>query len=344
MRYATLKSIASYVPPTCVTNADFEKILDTSDEWIVKRTGIKTRYFALPSQNTSDLAYEAGKKAMQRAGVRAEDIDAVIVATLSPDYLTMPSTACITSYKLGIENKPAFDISSACSGFIYLLSLAKSFVESGTYRRILIIGAEKVSSVLDFSDRSTCVLFGDGAGACVIESTEDKNAAILDVHTSANGKHQDFLCTPRIQSVSQSIFSDKLESSKSSCLHDSTYLQMKGNETFKLAVKTLVNDVNNILTNNTLQPQDIAYFIPHQANLRIINAVGEQLSFNEKQLVISVQKYGNTSAASIPMAMNDLYEENKLKYGDLMLLDAFGGGLTWGSALVRFGGKSCKES
>ncbi len=344
MRYATLKSIASYVPPTCVTNADFEKILDTSDEWIVKRTGIKTRYFALPSQNTSDLAYEAGKKAMQRAGVRAEDIDAVIVATLSPDYLTMPSTACITSYKLGIENKPAFDISSACSGFIYLLSLAKSFVESGTYRRILIIGAEKVSSVLDFSDRSTCVLFGDGAGACVIESTEDKKAAILDVHTSANGKHQDFLCTPRIQSVSQSIFSDKLESSKSSCLHDSTYLQMKGNETFKLAVKTLVNDVNNILTNNALQPQDIAYFIPHQANLRIINAVGEQLSFNEKQLVISVQKYGNTSAASIPMAMNDLYEENKLKYGDLMLLDAFGGGLTWGSALVRFGGKSCKES
>ncbi|BDB65419.1 3-oxoacyl-[acyl-carrier-protein] synthase 3 [Helicobacter cinaedi] len=338
MRYATLKSIASYVPPTCVTNADFEKILDTSDEWIVKRTGIKTRYFALPSQNTSDLAYEAGKKAMQRAGVGAEDIDAVIVATLSPDYLTMPSTACITSYKLGIENKPAFDISSACSGFIYLLSLAKSFIESGTYKRILIIGAEKVSSVLDFSDRSTCVLFGDGAGACVIESTKDKNAAILDVHTSANGKHQDFLCTPRTQSVSQSIFSDKLESSKSSCLHDSTYLQMKGNETFKLAVKTLVNDVNNILTNNALQPQDIAYFIPHQANLRIINAVGEQLSFNEKQLVISVQKYGNTSAASIPMAMNDLYEENKLKYGDLMLLDAFGGGLTWGSALVRFGG------
>ncbi len=344
MRYATLKSIASYVPPTCVTNADFEKILDTSDEWIVKRTGIKTRYFALPSQNTSDLAYEAGKKAMQRAGVRAEDIDAVIVATLSPDYLTMPSAACITSYKLGIENKPAFDISSACSGFIYLLSLAKSFIESGTHRRILIIGAEKISSVLDFSDRSTCVLFGDGAGACVIETTEDKNAAILDVHTSANGKHQDFLCTPRIQSVSQSIFSDKLESSKSFCLHDSTYLQMKGNETFKLAVKTLVNDVNDILTNNALQPQDIAYFIPHQANLRIINAVGEQLSFNEKQLVISVQKYGNTSAASIPMAMNDLYEENKLKYGDLMLLDAFGGGLTWGSALVRFGGKSCEES
>lgn len=339
MRYATLKSIASYVPPTCVTNADFEKILDTSDEWIVKRTGIKTRYFALPSQSTSDLAYEAGKKAMQRAGVGAKDIDAVIVATLSPDYLTMPSTACITSYKLGIENKPAFDISSACSGFIYLLSLAKSFIESGTYKRILIIGAEKVSSVLDFSDRSTCVLFGDGAGACVIESTEDKKVAILDVHTSANGRHQDFLCTPRIQSASQDIFGKILESNKPH-LHESFSLQMKGNETFKLAVKTLVNDVNDILTNNALQPQDITYFIPHQANLRIINAVGEQLHFNEKQLIISVQKYGNTSAASIPMAMNDLYEENKLKYGDLMLLDAFGGGLTWGSALVHFGGES----
>lgn len=339
MIYATLKSIASYVPPICVTNADFEKFLDTSDEWIVKRTGIKTRYFALPSQNTSDLAYEAGKKAMQRAGVGADDIDALIVATLSPDYLTMPSTACITSYKLGIENKPAFDISSACSGFIYLLSLAKSFIESGTYKRILIIGAEKVSSVLDFSDRSTCVLFGDGAGACIIEATEDKEAAILDVHTSANGRHQDFLCTPRIQSVSQGIF-DNVSESSNPCSHQSSYLQMKGNETFKLAVKTLVNDVNEILKNNALQPQDIAYFIPHQANLRIINAVGEHLSFNEKQIIISVQKYGNTSAASIPMAINDLYEENKLKYGDLMLLDAFGGGLTWGSALVRFGGKS----
>ncbi len=340
MIYATLKSIASYVPPTCVTNADFEKFLDTSDEWIVKRTGIKTRYFALPSQSTSDLAYEAGKKAMERAGVSADDIDALIVATLSPDYLTMPSTACITSYKLGIENKPAFDISSACSGFIYLLSLAKSFIESRTYKRILIIGAEKVSSVLDFSDRSTCVLFGDGAGACVIEATEDKRAAILDVHTSANGRHQDFLCTPRTQSVSQGIFGDILESNTTSCLHDSSYLQMKGNETFKLAVKTLVSDVNTILANNALQPKDITYFIPHQANLRIINAVGEHLSFDEKQIVISVQKYGNTSAASIPMAMNDLYEANKLKYGDLMLLDAFGGGLTWGSALVHFGGES----
>ena len=326
--YASLKSIASYIPPTCISNTDFEKVLETSDEWITKRTGIKTRYFAQSHQQTSDLAYEAGKLAMERANVKPQDIDAVIVATLSPDYLTMPNTACITAFKLGIENKPAFDISAACSGFIYLLCLAKSFIESGTFRQILIIGAEKLSSVLDFSDRSTCVLFGDGAGACVIGSTEDKNAAILDVHLGANGRYQDFLCTPR----THTSFGQEIEIARS-CV------QMKGNEIFKLAVKTLVADVDEILKANALQPQDVSFFIPHQANLRIINAVGENLNFSKEQIIISVQKYGNTSAASIPMAMDDLYMQKQLKYGDLMLLDAFGGGLTWGSALVYFGGK-----
>lgn len=331
MIYATLRSIAAYTPPTCIDNKAFEARLDTSDEWISKRTGIKTRYFALPSQQTSDLAYEAGKLAIERAGLKPQDIDAVILATLSPDYLTMPSTACVAAFKLGIENKPAFDISAACSGFIYLLNVAKSFVESGAYKRILIIGAEKISSVLDFSDRSTCVLFGDGAGACVIEATSDKSEAILDVHLSANGRHKDFLFTPRQSS--------QWVESADSTLDMKSCVQMKGNETFKLAVKTLVNDVNDILAKNHIKPQNIAFFIPHQANLRIINAVGEQLSFNKEQLVISVQKYGNTSAASIPMAMNEIFEAKRLKYGDLLLLDAFGGGLTWGSALLHFGMK-----
>lgn len=326
--YASLRSIASYIPPTCVSNKDFEQILDTNDEWITKRTGIKTRYFANASQQTSDLAYEAGKLAMQRAGVGAEDIDAVIVATLSPDHLTMPSTACITSFKLGIENKPAFDISAACSGFVYLLSLAKAFIESGTYKNILIVGAEKISSVLDFSDRSTCVLFGDGAGACVIGNTTDPKLSILDVHLSANGRYADFLCTPRTHTAFNALENLKTES----------FICMKGNETFKLAVKTLVQDVEEILANNALNPQDISFFIPHQANFRIINAVGENLHFTKDQVVITVQKYGNTSAASIPMAMNDIYQEGKLTKGDLMLLDAFGGGLTWGSALVYFNG------
>lgn len=331
MLYATLRSIAAYVPPTCIHNADFEKTLDTSDEWITKRTGIKTRYFADSTQKTSDLAYLAGKLAIERAGLLPKDIDAVIVATLSPDYLTMPSTACITSFKLGITNKPAFDISAACSGFIYLLSLAKSFIESRTFRHILIIGAETLSSVLDFSDRSTCVLFGDGAGACVISSTDSKEAAILDVHLGANGKYQDLLCTPRVRTnFTQDTLRKEADDTR-------PYVQMKGNEIFKLAVKTLANDVEKILQTNHIQAQDVAFFIPHQANLRIINAVGEYLHFKDEQIVISVQKYGNTSAASIPMAMNDIYEAKRLKYGDLMLLDAFGGGLTWGSALVRFG-------
>ncbi|PAF44453.1 beta-ketoacyl-ACP synthase III [Helicobacter sp. 11S02596-1] len=326
-KYASLKSIASYIPSRCVKNSDFEAVLDTTDEWIRKRTGIQTRYFASDDENSSDLGTKAAKLAIERAGLAVGDIDLVIVATLSPDYLGMPSTACLLSAKLGIRNKPAFDISTACSGFIYLLSLAKSFIESGTYENILIVGAEKVSSILDFKDRSTCVLFGDGAGAAVITSTTEQDKSILDVHISSDGTYYDYLFTPRTLKGSgflQERFSPQ-------------YLQMKGNETFKLAVKTLTNDVENIMKKNNIASKDIDFFIPHQANLRIISAVGEQLKFSSEQVVITVEKYGNTSAASIPMAMNDIYESGRLKAGDLMLLDAFGGGLTWGSALVYFG-------
>lgn len=321
--FASLKSIASYVPSQCVSNKDFEKTLDTSDEWISKRTGIQTRYFATPEQNTSDLAYEAGKLAIERANLTPNDIDVVIVATLSPDYLTMPSTACITAHKLGIHNKPAFDISSACSGFIYLLDIAKSFIQSRTYKNILIIGAEKVSSVLDFQDRGTCVLFGDGSGAAVVSATTEKSQSILDVHVAANGQYADLLYTPRLGATSNS---------PKQCL------QMKGNEVFKQAVKTLAQDVKDILEHNAIKPQDVNFFVPHQANLRIINAVGEMLDFSPEQIVLTVQKYGNTSAASIPMAIDEIYTQGRLKNGDLLLLDAFGGGFTWGSALVYFNG------
>lgn len=327
-RYASLKSIASYVPSKCVKNSDFEKILDTSDEWIAKRTGIQTRYFASHEQHSSDLGVEAGRKAIERAKINPKDIDLVVVATLSPDYLGMPSTACLLSAKLGIYNKPAFDISSACSGFIYLLSLAKSFIESKTYENILIVGAEKISSVLDFSDRGTCVLFGDGAGAAVVGVSDDKTNSIVDVHISSDGSYYDFLYTPR--TVKQSYFIEPSSTSQ--------YLKMKGNETFKLAIKTLCNDVEQILKKNNLSNDDIDFFIPHQANLRIISAVSEQLKFPIEKVVITVQKYGNTSAASIPMAINEIYENGKLKKGDVILLDAFGGGLTWGSALLHFGG------
>ncbi|PAF47148.1 3-oxoacyl-ACP synthase [Helicobacter sp. 12S02634-8] len=327
-KYASLKSIASYVPSRCVENSEFEKFLDTSNAWISKRTGIQTRYFASDDEESSDLGTQAARVALKRAGLDASDIDLVIVATLSPDYLGMPSTACLLSAKLGIKNRPAFDITAACSGFIYLLALAKSFVESGAYANILIVGAEKVSSVLDFSDRGTCVLFGDGAGAAVIGSTDSLERSVLDVHIAADGSYYDYLLTPR--ALKESHFMRAKPSVQ--CL------QMKGNETFKLAVKTLASDVKNIMAKNHLTPEDINFFIPHQANLRIIAAVGDLLHFSQSQIITTVQKYGNTSAASIPMAINDIYESQTLKKGDLVLLDAFGGGLTWGSALVYFDG------
>ncbi len=314
--FASLKSIASFVPSRSVSNAEFEKTLDTSDEWITKRTGIKSRFFADESQSTSDMGYEAAQIALNRANLKADDIDMLICATLSPDYLCMPSTAALISHKLGIENKPAFDISAACSGFIYLLSIAKAYIESGTHKNILLVGAEKTSSVLDFSDRSTCILFGDGAGAAVVGQTDNIKKSILDISISANGKYAHLLCTPR----------------------DST-IQMKGNEVFKLAVKTLANDVGEILHKNNMSANDIDFFIPHQANLRIINAVGETLKMDSRKIVLTVQKYGNTSAASIPMAIDEIYNDGRLKNGDLLLLDAFGGGLTWGSSLVYFNGQ-----
>lgn len=327
--YASLKSIAMHVPSERVKNAEFQQFLDTSDEWIEKRTGIKERRFANDEEKSSDLGVIAAKQAIERAHLTPQDIDLVVVATLSPDFLAMPSTACVLSAKLGIENKPAFDISAACTGFIYLLSVAKAYVESGMYENVLIVGAEKTSSVLDFKDRGTCILFGDGAGACVIGRTKRLEESILDVQISANGNFSNYLYTPR--TLKPTPFNSKEEALE-------PFLCMKGNEVFKLAVKTLLKDVEMILEKNALKPEDVCLFIPHQANFRIIQAVREHLDFKDEQVVLTVHKYGNTSAASIPMAMCEAYEEGRLKKGDLMLLDAFGGGLTWGSALVYFGG------
>ncbi len=327
--YASLKSIAMHVPSERVKNAEFQQFLDTSDEWIEKRTGIKERRFANDEEKSSDLGVIAAKQAIERAHLTPKDIDLVVVATLSPDFLAMPSTACVLSAKLGIENKPAFDISAACTGFIYLLSVAKAYVESGMCENVLIVGAEKTSSVLDFKDRGTCILFGDGAGACVIGRTKRLKESILDVQISANGNFSNYLYTPR--TLKPTPFNTKEEALE-------PFLCMKGNEVFKLAVKTLLKDVEMILEKNALKPEDVRLFIPHQANFRIIQAVREHLDFKDEQVVLTVHKYGNTSAASIPMAMCEAYEEGRLKKGDLMLLDAFGGGLTWGSALVYFGG------
>ncbi|MDD2383227.1 MAG: ketoacyl-ACP synthase III [Sulfurospirillaceae bacterium] len=331
MLYASLKSIGSYAPSQILTNADLEKMVDTSDEWIEKRTGIKERRIAASDEATSDLGEKAARIAIERAGIEKEEIDLIICATLSPDHLCMPSTACVIAAKLEIHNVMAFDISAACSGFVYMLSLAKAFIESGAKKNILLIGAEKISSVIDYTDRGTCILFGDGAGAAIISATEDKNLAILDVHASSDGRYGDYLITPGCGSkfpCSQETLDNKLN-----------YIKMRGNDVYKIAVKTLTNDVIDILEKNNLDASAIDHFIPHQANFRIIEAVRAKLDFPIEKTVLTVAKYGNTSAASIPMAINDAYEEGRIQKGDLMLLDTFGGGFTWASALVRFGGK-----
>ena len=328
MAYAAFRSIGAYVPQKILTNEDLTKMVDTSDDWITKRTGIKERHIAASDEFTSDLGVKAAQKALERSGIAKEDIDMVVCATISPDYFCMPSTATIIATKLGIKNATAFDISAACTGFVYVLSIAKAFIEAGMKKNVLIIGAEKLSAITDYTDRGTCILFGDGAGAAVISATENKDEAIIDVHTGADGEYADLLMTPNGGSGSAH---DSLDQEVATC-----YMQMKGNETFKVAVRTLTQDVKDILETNNIASEDIVHFVPHQANYRIIKAVGDALKMKDEQVVLTVAKYGNTSGASIPMAINDIYEEGKLKAGELMLLDAFGGGLTWGSALVPF--------
>ncbi|MDA3946457.1 MAG: ketoacyl-ACP synthase III [Helicobacteraceae bacterium] len=325
--YAAFRSIGAYVPEKILTNADLTKMVDTTDEWITKRTGIKERRIAAKNETTSDMAVKAAEKAIARSGLKKSDIDMIIVATISPDYFNMPSTATVVAHKMGLDQVSAFDISAACTGFIYVLSIAKAFIESGMKKNVLIIGAEKMSAITDYTDRGTCILFGDGAGAAVISATENKDEAILDLHTAADGSLGDFLMTP--DGGTGNPHKNELKS-------EASFIQMKGNETFKIAVRTLTKDVVKILADNNLVPSDIAHFVPHQANYRIIKAVGDALKMKDEQIVLTVHKYGNTSGASIPMAINDLYEEGGLKAGEMMLLDAFGGGLTWGSALIPF--------
>lgn len=328
--YAAFRSIGAYVPSKILTNAELETLVDTSDEWITKRTGIKERHIAAADETTSDMGVKAAELAIKRSGLAKEDIDMLICATISPDYFCMPSTATIMATKLGLNKITAFDISAACTGFVYALSVAKAFIESGMKKNILIVGAERLSTITDYTDRGTCILFGDGAGAAIISTTDDKSEAIIDIHTGSDGSFADLLMTPNGGSGS---VHDELDRESAGC-----FMRMKGNETFKVAVRTLTNDVVEILEQNNIPSSAITHFVPHQANYRIIKAVGDALNLKEEQVVLTVEKYGNTSGASIPMAINDIYESGRLQQGDLMLLDAFGGGLTWGSALVPFAG------
>jgi 3-oxoacyl-[acyl-carrier-protein] synthase-3 len=329
--YAAFRSIGAYVPSKILTNAELEVMVETTDEWITKRTGIKERHIAAANETTSDMGVCAAELAIERSGIDKNQIDMLVCATISPDYFCMPSTATIIATKLGLEKVTAFDVSAACTGFVYALSVAKAFIESGMKKNVLIVGAERLSTITDYTDRGTCILFGDGAGAALISATENKSEAIIDIHTGSDGSFADLLMTPNGGSGS---VHDELDREAAGC-----FMRMKGNETFKVAVRTLTSDVIEILEQNNIQSSAIKHFVPHQANYRIIKAVGDALELKEEQVVLTVEKYGNTSGASIPMAINDIYESGRLQEGDLMLLDAFGGGLTWGSALVPFAGK-----
>ena len=323
---AKIIATGSYVPERILTNFDLEKMVDTSDEWIRERTGIRERRIADEKEAASDLAYEAAKAAFKRTDIKAKDIELIIVATVTGD-MPVPATACHLQQKLGLKKAAAFDINAACSGFLYGLSVADSFIRSGNYKRILLVGAEVLSRITDWEDRSTCVLFGDGAGAAILEATNEERG-IISTHLRSDGSMWDLLHLSGGGSrhpVSKDSIKKKLH-----------YLRMKGNETFKIAVRTLESLVRETLNENKLKVAQLSLLIPHQANLRIIQATAERLNIPIEKVVVNIDKYGNTSAASIPIALDEAVREGRIRDGDYVLLEAFGGGLTWASALIRW--------
>ncbi|PCI56225.1 MAG: 3-oxoacyl-ACP synthase [Alphaproteobacteria bacterium] len=315
-------STGSYLPEKIMTNHDLSKIVETSDEWIFQRSGIKSRRIAADNQSTSDMAVEAAKAAMQRADIQASDIDGIIVATTTPDQ-TFPSVAVRVQAALGVPVCIAFDVQAVCSGFIYALSVADNFIKVGQLKRVLVIGADKMSSILDWSDRTTCVLFGDGAGAVILDAYEGAgngdDTGILSTHLYANGTMRDLLYTDGGVSTTG----------------ESGHIVMQGRDVFKHAVRLMADAVNAALDANNLSADQIDWLVPHQANLRIIESTAKKLSMPMERVIVSVETHGNTSAASIPLAFDGAVREGKIKKGDLVLFEALGGGLTWGSALLR---------
>ena len=301
-------------------------MVDTSDEWITERTGIRERRIADKNQTASDLACEASNIAIERAGLKAEDIDLIIVATVTGD-MPFPSTACFLQHKLGALNAAAFDINAACSGFLYALNIADNFIKAGRHRKVLVVGTEVLSKVTDWDDRATCVLFGDGAGAVIVEPT-DEDRGILSMHINSDGRMWELLYLPGGGSRNPSSCD-----SVGQKLH---YIKMKGNETFKVAVRTLEELVIKTLEENNLDSSRLSLLIPHQANLRIIQATADRLKIPMEKVIVNLDKFGNTSAASIPIALDEAVVNGRVKNGDYILLEAFGGGLTWASALIKW--------
>jgi 3-oxoacyl-[acyl-carrier-protein] synthase-3 len=320
LRYSRIAGTGGYLPERVLTNAELARRVDTTDEWIVDRTGVRKRHIAAEGETTCDLAEQASRQALESAGLAPGDIDLIVLGTATPD-LVFPSTACLLQERLGIFDGPAFDIQAVCTGFIYALAIADKFIQTGSAERALVVGAETFSRIVDWNDRSTCVLFGDGAGAVVIEAAN--GPGIMSTHLHADGRYQGLLNVP-------------CGVSRPGPGPGPGYVRMAGSEVFKAAVKTLDRIVDETLAANRLAKSDIDWLVPHQANTRIIAATAKKLDLPMSRVVLTVEDHANTSAASVPLALDCAVRDGRIQRGDLLLLEAFGGGFTWGSALIRY--------
>ncbi len=320
--YARIAGTGSYLPKKVLTNHDLEKLVDTSDKWITERTGIKRRYIAAEGETTCDMAEVAARRALEMAGRKVQDIDLIVLATTTPDKV-FPSTACLLQKRLAVRGCAAFDIQAVCTGFVYALGIADRFIRTDGARCALVVGAEAISRLLDWTDRTTCVLFGDGAGAVIVEAAE--KPGILSTHLHADGSFENLLHVP--QGVGQGY---------SRMIEGEAFMQMKGNEVFRMAVRTLGRIVDETLAANAIAKEDIDWLIPHQANHRIIEATAHKLKMSMDRVVVTIDEHGNTSAASIPLALDVAVRDGRIQRGEIVIMEAFGGGFTWGSALLKY--------
>ncbi|MEX2164700.1 MAG: beta-ketoacyl-ACP synthase III [Sulfuricaulis sp.] len=322
MSCARIIGTGSYLPTKILTNHDLEKIVDTTDQWIFERTGIRERHIASAGETSAFMGEQASRRAIEAAGISAKDIDLIIVATTTADQV-FPSTACLVQDRLGIHGCPAFDVQAVCTGFVYALGIAEKFIRSGSTRCALVVGTETLSRIIDWTDRVTCVLFGDGAGAVLLAASE--KPGIISSHLHADGKYKDLLSVP-----------SGISSGYDKVINGKAYMQMEGNEVFKVAVKTLGRIVDETLAVNHMKKTDIQWLVPHQANHRIIAATAKKLGMSMDHVVMTVDRHGNTSAASIPLAFDEAVRDGRIKTGDTVLMEAFGGGFTWGSVLLKY--------